>query len=182
MQTNDAIRDAEPQTLAGLAAKARATKAEATHQDGEVVPEDEVQWAFDLVEDLIRLDEQNPDAELIAACNEFLRINRAFEAAYNALSGDMENDDPAWDMLNPVPELTERIVALRAQTAEGFLARARCAAFFYMRDEASACQDDPNVDTDSRFMAATLRDAVLLNTETPASAPPSSGSRTTEPL
>jgi hypothetical protein len=107
-----------------------------------------------------------PDAQLIEACNEFLRIERAYEAACQALGDkDIEPDDPANAMLAPVEALTEKIVALRAVTADGFLARARCAAFFY-RPEHSACQDDPEEGCDSRFMAAILRDAVRLNGET----------------
>ena len=56
-RTLDAISDARPQTLAGLVAKAKATKAEATRPDGAVEPEDAADWAWDLVEDLIRLRE-----------------------------------------------------------------------------------------------------------------------------
>ena len=56
--TMAAVSAAEPRTLSGLAAKARATKAEATQPDGTVMPDDEVIWAFDLVEDLIRLDDE----------------------------------------------------------------------------------------------------------------------------
>lgn len=58
MRTFEVISDAEPQTLAGLAAKARATKEEVTLPDGTEVPEDEAIWAFDLVKDLIRLDDE----------------------------------------------------------------------------------------------------------------------------
>ena len=156
-----AVSEAEPKTLAGLAAKARATKAEATHPDGTEAPEDEIDWAWDLVNDLIRLDEQNPDAELIAACNEFLRIQRAFEAACDALPGDMADDDPAWEMLDPASGLEEKIVSLRAQTADGYLARARCEAFFY-RPAHRACQDDPEAAREDRFRAACLRDLVQM--------------------
>ena len=105
------------------------------------------------------------DAELIAACDEFLRIQDAFTAAY-AAGGfkNMEPDDPAHDLLDPIPELSEKIVALHAVTADGFLARARCAAFFYLPQH-SSCQDDPETGDDDRFMAAILRDAVRLNRE-----------------
>jgi hypothetical protein len=105
------------------------------------------------------------DAELIAACNEFLRIQRAYEAEYIALPGDMPSDHPANALLDPIPALTERIVALRAVTADGFLARARCAAFFNLPAHPS-CQDDPDGGDDDRFMAAIMRDAVRLNRET----------------
>jgi hypothetical protein len=56
-RTHDAISAAKPQTLAGLVAKARATKGEATNSDGIEEPHDAADWAFDLVNDLIRLDE-----------------------------------------------------------------------------------------------------------------------------
>jgi hypothetical protein len=106
-----------------------------------------------------------PDAELIAACEDYLRIQRAFEAVCVSLPGNMPDDHPAHQMLDPLPELEERIVALRAVTADGFLARARCAAFFF-RLSHSACQDDPEEGCDCRFTAAILRDAVRLNAET----------------
>jgi hypothetical protein len=109
--------------------------------------------------------ETSPDAELIAACNEFLRIHREYEAACEALGEeDMEPNDPSHEMLNPVPALVGKIVALRAVTAEGFLARARCAAFSYLPTHPS-CQDDPKSATDDRLMAALMRDAVRLNRE-----------------
>ncbi len=43
---------------------------------------------WSIVKDIIRLgDEPHPDAELIAACNEFLRIEQAYQAAFDALGG-----------------------------------------------------------------------------------------------
>ena len=161
-----AICNSEPKTLAGIIAKAQAAKVEATDPEGYEVPEDEVPMIWSIVKDILRLgEERNPDAELIAACKEFLRIQRAFSAAYEALGGkNMEPDDPAHDLLDPIPELTERIVALRATTAEVFLLRAQCAAFFYLPKHRS-CQDDPNEGSDDRFIAALMRDAVRLNRE-----------------
>jgi hypothetical protein len=55
--SRDAIHDAKPQTLAGMVAKARAAKAEATTLDGEERPEHgpAETWAWDLVNDLVRL-------------------------------------------------------------------------------------------------------------------------------
>ena len=99
-----------------------------------------------------------------------MRIERAYCAAYEALGGkDMEPGDPAHDLLDPIPELTERIVALRATTAEGFLARAQCAAFFNLAAHRSCQddQDDQDAGSDDRFMAAIMRDAVRLNREKP---------------
>ena len=161
-----AICDSEPKTLAGITAKAQAAQVEATDPQGYEVPEDEVPMIWSIVKDIIRLGEEpHPDAELISACNEFLRIQRAYTDAYVALGKDMEPDDPAHDLLNPVPALADKIVNLHASTSDGFLARARCAAFFYLPAHPS-CQDDPDGGDDDRFMAAILRDAVRLNRET----------------
>jgi len=55
--TRDAITEAEPQTLGGMLAKARAAKAEAKMLDGSEMPEGcpAATWAWDLVSDLLRL-------------------------------------------------------------------------------------------------------------------------------
>lgn len=45
----------------------------------------------------------HPDADLIAACAEYRRIQWAFEAYYDTLPrGNIDDDDPAWAMLEPV--------------------------------------------------------------------------------
>jgi hypothetical protein len=163
-RTCDAICEAKPQTMAAVLAKARAAKADAAQMDGSEAPADgpAARWAWDLVNDLIRLDETpSPDAELIAACNEYLRIQRAFEVAYDEHDGDMEPGHPALDILDPIPALTEQIVALRATTAEGIAARMQCAAFHYLPSH-HACQDDPDAGSDDRFEAAVLRDMVAM--------------------
>jgi len=56
-KTMDAITAAEPQTIEGMLAKARAAKAEAKVLDGGEMPEGCVAgtWAWDLVNDLLRL-------------------------------------------------------------------------------------------------------------------------------
>ena len=113
----------------------------------------------------------HPDADLLAACNEFLRIQREFEAYYDTLSEDMEEGDPGLTILNPVPGLVERIVALRATTADGHLARARCRAFPCL-PQARACQDDPEAATEDRFTAAELRDLVAMERGAVISRPP----------
>lgn len=53
----DAISDAKPQTMAGLVAKARAAKLESLDARGEEEPAGTMaeRWAWDLVDDLIRL-------------------------------------------------------------------------------------------------------------------------------
>ncbi len=112
-----------------------------------------------------------PDAELLTACGEFLRLQREFEAYCTGLPGDMEDDDPAWAMLDPLPGLVEQIVTLRATTAEGHLARARCRAFPWL-PQARACQDDPEAAAEDRFMAAELRDLVAMECGAAVTRPP----------
>jgi hypothetical protein len=101
----------------------------------------------------------HPDAALIAVCEEYLRIEREFEAYYDTLPGDMEADDRGWEILEPIPALEEQIVALRATTPEGHLARARCVAFTYLPAN-PVCQDDPEAAREDRFRAAMIRDLV----------------------
>ena len=116
----------------------------------------------------------HPDAELIAACAEYRRIQWAFEAYYDTLpDGDIDDDDPAWAMLGPVNALVEQIVALRATTAEGHLARGRALAFHYQPHHASL-QDDPDRAFSDRAQAAALRDLVSIErgAAMPIAAPP----------
>ena len=116
----------------------------------------------------------HPDAELIAACVEYLRIQRALSAyCANAGEKDIEPDDPGLAMWKPIPALIEQIVAFRATTAEGHLARARCMAFPYLPGH-PACHDDPEAAPEDRFEAAQLRDLVAMErgTETPSAIPP----------
>lgn len=56
--THDAISNARPKTLAGLIAKARAAKGEASIGTGNEDPLNgsALEWAWDIVNDLIRLD------------------------------------------------------------------------------------------------------------------------------
>lgn len=105
--------------------------------------------------------EPHPDAALIAACNEYLRIQQAFEAAFVALPGDMDDDDPAWSLLDPLPAFEEQIVAHRATTSEGHFARSLCVAFTYLPTHPS-CQDNPLDPREDRFEAAGMRDMVRL--------------------
>ena len=105
----------------------------------------------------------HPDAELIAACDRYLRIQRAWAAYCDAMfgDGDLPAYTPGEEMLDPLPGLVEQIVALPAKTAEGHLARARCAAYCWMPG-APVCQDDPNGAPEDRFNAAAMRDLVAM--------------------
>ncbi len=104
---------------------------------------------------------ENPDAELMAACSEYLRAQWAFEAAYLDGDDDMPGDDPAWALLDPIPELREKIVALSATTPAGITARGRCLAFHYLPHH-PACRDNSNGSAHDRFRAATMRDLVQM--------------------
>ena len=107
----------------------------------------------------VHLPDTHPDAELIAACNEYIRIQREFEAYFDTLPGDIEADDPGVAILDPIDELGAKIIALRAVTAEGYVARAKCVAWHYLPNHRS-CQDDPEYGFEDRFMAAGMRDLV----------------------
>ena len=110
----------------------------------------------------VRCPDISPDADLIAACDEFLRIQREFEAYFDTLSDDMNADDARGSaILNPMPKLVEQIVSLHATTAEGHLARARCTAFHWL-PQATVCQDHPGRGHEDRFRAAELRDLVAM--------------------
>ena len=117
---------------------------------------------------------EHPDAKLIAVCAEHRRIHWAFEAYYDTLpDGNIDDDDPAWAMLDPVDALVEQIVALRATTAEGHLARGRALAFHYLPHHPSL-QDDPDGAFSDRAQAAALRDLVSIErgTATPVATLP----------
>ena len=105
--------------------------------------------------------QHHPDAGLIAACTEYLLIQRAFEAYYDTLPGDIEDGDPGIAILSQAPALVEAIVATRAITPEGHLARARCMSFFYLPAH-PACRDNPEAAMEDRFEAALLRDLVAM--------------------
>ena len=159
-----------PTTLAGLQAKARVVASglqmQEPHFAGDTV-EDCAEWqvlgAWRLLQDVMVFDKPSvsPDAGLIAACNEYLRIQREFEGHFVSLPGDIEDDDPAWAILDPLPGLRDRIAGLRARTPNGYFARLSCMAFHHL-PSADACRDDPEGATEDRFRAANLRDAVAV--------------------
>ena len=101
----------------------------------------------------------HPDAELIAACRDYIRIQREFEAYYDTLPSDIEADDHGVAIIRSVDELGGKIIALRAVTAEGYAARAKCVAWHYLPNHRS-CQDNPDYGFEDRFMAAGMRDLV----------------------
>ncbi len=101
------------------------------------------------------------DSELVSACTEYLRVQRAFEAYCSAAPGDMQRDDPGFKLLDAAPDLAEKIVVLHATTAEGHLARLRCWALPYAPG-ARDCLDDPEAAREDRFLAAATRDLVSL--------------------
>ena len=68
-RSRDAIIAAEPKTLAGVVAKARVAKAEAVQPDGSENWEDGVasNWAWDIVNDLLRLNAGSQELVQVAA-------------------------------------------------------------------------------------------------------------------
>jgi hypothetical protein len=62
LRTLDAVTDAHPQTVEGIAAKALAAKAEAASPDGSEDPEccRAATWAWQITNDLLRLAEEMP--------------------------------------------------------------------------------------------------------------------------
>jgi hypothetical protein len=102
----------------------------------------------------------NPDAELISACDEYLRRKNEFSAMWVSVPGDVPEDHPSWAILDPIDDLTTKIINLPATTAEGYHARGRCAAFNYLPTH-SALLDNPDLSEDNRFQAANLRDLVM---------------------
>ncbi len=154
-----------PTTITGLQALARVVMSGLHMQ----APEEEAEWhilgVWHLLRAVLALDtaERSPDAAMIAVCAEYLRIQRAFEAYFNTLPDDtdMADDDPACKMLDPVPALVEQIVSARPVTAEGYMARARCAAFWFLPQH-EICQDNPDGAAIDRFLAAGMRDLVAM--------------------
>lgn len=103
----------------------------------------------------------SPDADLIAACEEWLRIQAAFARHVASLPGDIPDDDPAWRILERKDVLEERIITARAATAEGQLLRLRVAVALWAPNAPCFC-DDPNAAFEDRLRSATLRDAKAL--------------------
>ena len=102
----------------------------------------------------------SPRAELIAACNEYIRIQREFEAYYNTPAGRHRGRRPwAWPFWTPSTNSARRSSRSGAVTAEGHVARAKCVAWHYLPNHRS-CQDDPEYGFEDRFMAAGMRDLV----------------------
>ena len=168
------ISNTKATTLGGVIAKARAAKAEAirANLNGEEQWSNSPAetWVEDIANGLLELGGAaslgSPDAELIAAGGEYLRIQREFEAYFITLDGDMEDNDPHWAILDPLPELRDKIATLRATTAEGYYSRARCVAFHYQPHH-KGCVDDPYGAGEDRFKAANLRDLTRAERGTP---------------
>ena len=163
-----AVDEITAHTLVGLQAKARVVKSglkmqEGNDEDLDDTAEWQIRGAWNLLRDVeaLRLPTILPDGDLIASCSEFLRIQREFDTYSNTFPDGVEADDPGLAMLDPVPALVERIVGLRAITAEGHLARARCIAFPYL-PQFRGCRDDPKMAPEDRFKAAERRDLVAM--------------------
>ena len=91
----------------------------------------------------VRTPDIGVDADLIAACNEYLRVQWKFEAYCDAQPGDIGHGDPGLAILDPIDDLRDKIATTVATTAEGHYARLRCIAFHFLPNHPS-CQDDPD--------------------------------------
>ncbi len=99
------------------------------------------------------------DAELIAVCAEFDVIERHINSHYAGGSRNIEDDEERDAAIAPMEEaqapLLERIIALRATTLDGFMARARTLALW---DLDAMRQIGPGHYLEDRMLAALLRD------------------------
>ncbi len=109
--------------------------------------------------------DHHADAELIAVCAEFDAIERHINSHYAGGSRKIEDDEERDAAIAPFQEaqapLLERIIALRATTLDGFMARARTLALW---DLDAMRQIGPGHYLEDRMLAALLRDM----TEAPA--------------
>ncbi len=101
----------------------------------------------------------HPDCELIAVCAEFDAIERHINSHYAGGSRNIEDDEERDVAIAPFQEaqepLLERIIALRATTLDGFMARARTLALW---DLDAMRQIGPGNYLEYRMLAALLRD------------------------
>ncbi len=105
--------------------------------------------------------DHHPDAALIAVCAEFDAIERHINSHYAGGSRNIEDDDERDVAIAPFQEaqapLLERIIALRATTPGGFMARARTLALW---DQDAMRHIGPGHYLEDRMLAALLRDMV----------------------
>jgi len=105
--------------------------------------------------------DHHPDAALIAVCAEFDAIERHIVSHYAGGSRKIEDDEERDVAIAPFQEaqapLLERIIALRATTPDGFMARARTLALW---DLDAMRQIGPGHYLEDRMLAALLRDMV----------------------
>ncbi len=103
----------------------------------------------------------HPDRELIGVCAEFDAIERHINSHYAGGSRKIEDDEERDGAIAPFQEaqapLLERIIALRATTLDGFMARARTLALW---DLDAMRQIGPGHYLEDRMLAALLRDMV----------------------
>ena len=159
----NAMRDIPAHTVAGMAAKADAvlhwlspggTEIPDDHEDGRV--------AWSLARDVLRLASEgpNPDAELIATCAEFDRLEYGHLRLYYGAtkrSTDEERDaaDDASGRAEQQGDLVKKIYATRATTLEGWRAKARSAATWDLELLGSGSGNESEV-----ILASLVRDLI----------------------
>jgi hypothetical protein len=97
----------------------------------------------------------NPDAELLAACAEFVDLDRQYRALCDSYGAEDVPDDAAAPLERRIVFVVDRMCALRATTVEGFRARG-ASLVHYMPEIAKDGQEYIN----DRVLAALLRDLV----------------------
>lgn len=97
----------------------------------------------------------HPDTELIGLCETWRERMAAFDRACDRL-GNVPDGDPAWRLVDDAEALEDRILAIRPVTAEGYVARLRCAAAQYLPG-AEMLDDDEGTEFCERVERATLR-------------------------
>lgn len=133
-RTRDAISDTAARTAEGMVAKAWAAKAEAVQPDGREDPDfPSNEWAWGLLNDIIDLNAPpNPDAHLIALCQEFIDIERTindmFPGKQNAIDDDKTRSVAAAPLEARQEALVEEIAGIPFKTMEGARMIARAAA------------------------------------------------------
>ena len=167
----DFINDTKATTLAGLLAKARAAKAEAAafysdsdEEHWQNCPAEN--WAPDVCNELLELSGSRaapPDADLLALVDRFLAHEQTIQAMpCNAVPGTpaaVQEEAEQRQIFGVKHALIMQLGDLRATTADGVAARARCLAI-HNADGAFA-MDDPNTDT-GRLLRYLMRDAGAL--------------------
>jgi hypothetical protein len=160
------IADTRAHTFAGVQAKIAAMRCELRVNgkiNGADAAEDDqfARLAKSLCDDLVPHQQPaHPDAELISVCAKFDELERAYVAAgdgdiFDGTSEARRRDSKRRGIVKTQGPLVKRMHALRATTAEGHAARARCIALW-----APDLVEEGSGDFGAVLISAMLRDAI----------------------